>query len=73
MKKTLAWPLIATIRLYRYAISPYLGASCRFHPSCSAYAIDALERHGPIKGLRLALSRLGRCHPWHDGGFDPVP
>ena len=69
----LALPLIWLLRIYKYAISPMLGRSCRFHPSCSEYAIEALERHGPVKGLILAVRRVGRCHPWHPGGYDPVP
>ena len=69
----LALPLIGLLQIYKYAISPMLGRSCRFHPSCSEYAIEALERHGPAKGLWLAIRRIGRCHPWHPGGYDPVP
>ena len=65
--------LIALIRGYRYLLSPLLGNHCRFYPSCSRYAIVALELHGPIKGLWLGGRRLLRCHPWHDGGLDPVP
>jgi len=65
--------LIAAVAAYRYALSPMLGRSCRFHPSCSEYAQEALERHGALRGLWLALRRLGRCHPWHPGGYDPVP
>ncbi|MBL8486456.1 MAG: membrane protein insertion efficiency factor YidD [Rhodocyclaceae bacterium] len=67
------WLLVALIRVYQYAISPMLGRSCRFHPTCSEYAIEALQRHGAWKGLGLALRRIGRCHPWHPGGYDPVP
>ena len=73
MKRLLVAPLVALIRIYRYAISPLLGRSCRFHPSCSEYAIEALQRHGLLNGSWLALRRVARCHPWHPGGFDPVP
>jgi uncharacterized protein len=65
--------LLAIVAAYRYALSPMLGRSCRFHPSCSEYAQQALERHGALRGLWLALRRVGRCHPWHPGGYDPVP
>jgi putative membrane protein insertion efficiency factor len=63
----------APIHAYRLALSPLLGPRCRFYPSCSAYALEAIERHGPLRGLALALRRLARCHPWHPGGYDPVP
>lgn len=65
--------LIALVHLYQYLISPLLGPRCRFHPSCSHYAIEALEKHGLLRGLWLSLRRLLRCHPWHPGGYDPVP
>jgi len=58
---------------YQYLISPFFGPSCRFTPTCSDYAIEAINQHGILKGLWLALRRLGRCHPWHEGGLDPVP
>ncbi|HEY7674611.1 MAG TPA: membrane protein insertion efficiency factor YidD [Burkholderiales bacterium] len=61
------------IRGYRYSVSPFLGASCRFHPSCSAYALEAIERHGALRGVWIAVRRLIRCHPWNPGGYDPVP
>jgi len=65
--------LVGTVRFYQIAISPLLPASCRYFPSCSAYAIEALERHGAIRGSVLALRRILRCHPFHAGGYDPVP
>ena len=65
--------LIALIRAYQWFISPLLGPHCRFYPSCSQYAREALERHGALRGSGLALRRLLRCHPWHPGGVDPVP
>jgi hypothetical protein len=63
----------ASIRLYQYTLSPLLGSSCRFYPSCSEYAYQAIMRHGPLRGLLLALKRILRCHPFHPGGVDPVP
>lgn len=69
----LALPLVALVKVYQYAISPMLGNRCRFDPSCSRYAVDALQRHGAFKGSWLAVRRIGRCHPWHPGGYDPVP
>lgn len=65
--------VIGMIRIYQYAISPYFGPSCRFDPSCSAYATESLRNHGLFKGLWLAVKRVGRCHPWNRGGYDPVP
>jgi uncharacterized protein len=61
------------IRTYQWTVSPLLGPCCRFYPSCSHYALEAVVRFGVLKGGWLALKRLGRCHPWHPGGFDPVP
>ena len=69
MRKILIFP----IRVYRYLISPLFGSHCRYTPTCSQYAIEAIERHGAIKGLYLAAKRLSSCHPWHAGGYDPVP
>ena len=65
--------LIALIRLYRFTLSPFLGGSCRFLPTCSAYAIEALETHGALRGSLLAIRRLSACHPLGRSGFDPVP
>lgn len=65
--------LIAPVRLYQVALSPLLPPSCRYTPSCSTYAVEALARHGPVKGLWLAVRRIGRCHPWGASGYDPVP
>lgn len=61
------------LQTYKYLISPLIGQNCRFYPSCSDYAREAVERHGVVRGLWLALRRVGRCHPWNSGGFDPVP
>ena len=61
------------IRAYQYLVSPWLGNNCRFAPSCSEYASLAIAKHGALKGGWLAVRRLARCHPWCDGGFDPVP
>ena len=69
MKKLLVW----IVRGYQLAISPMLGQNCRFYPSCSHYAIEALQTHGAARGSWLAARRIGRCHPWNDGGHDPVP
>ncbi len=65
--------LISLIRGYQLIISPLLGARCRFHPTCSQYMIEAVARFGVIVGFWLGLRRLSRCHPWHEGGLDPVP
>ena len=66
-------PLIGLLRLYKYTISPLLGQRCRFLPSCSDYAVEALRRHGLIRGGWLAVRRVLRCHPWGGWGYDPVP
>lgn len=64
--------MILLIKCYQWFISPYLGAKCRYYPTCSAYAIQAIEKYGPIKGGFMAIKRILRCHPWHEGGYDPV-
>lgn len=69
MKSLLIWP----IRLWQVTFSAVMPPTCRFTPSCSAYAITAIERHGPVKGLWLGLRRIARCHPWGGSGYDPVP
>ena len=61
------------IRAYQLVISPLLGPKCRFYPTCSHYAIEAIEIHGALRGIWLTIKRIGRCHPWNEGGFDPVP
>ena len=66
-------PLILLIRLYQWTISPLLGSCCRFYPSCSNYATEAIEKHGALSGSWLTLCRLIKCHPWHPGGVDEVP
>jgi len=65
-------PFILLIHLYRWIISPWIGPKCRFTPTCSQYAIDALRKYGIIKGLWKALKRISRCHPWGDSGYDPA-
>ena len=65
--------LIAIIKFYKYFISPLLGDRCRFYPSCSSYSLEALQLHGAISGSYLSLKRLLKCHPFHEGGIDPVP
>lgn len=65
--------IVGLIRGYQYVLSPWVGSQCRFTPTCSEYARQAVITHGALKGSWLALRRLGRCHPWHPGGHDPVP
>jgi putative membrane protein insertion efficiency factor len=65
--------LVGLVGLYRRLVSPLLGARCRFYPSCSEYALGAIQRHGAVRGSWLAIRRVGRCHPWSAGGPDPVP
>jgi putative membrane protein insertion efficiency factor len=65
--------VIFPIRVYQYAISPFMAPHCRFHPTCSEYMVQAVSTHGALRGLWLGLRRLARCHPWGQGGYDPVP
>lgn len=65
--------LLLLVKAYQFMISPMLGPSCRHTPTCSEYAVQALTKYGAIKGLWLSIKRVGRCHPWHDGGYDPLP
>lgn len=67
------WLLIVPVKFYQYVISPMTGASCRYTPTCSAYAIEALKKHGPLKGSWLAIKRILSCNPWGGHGYDPVP
>jgi len=71
--KILAIPFIWLVRFYQAAISPYTPSSCRYSPTCSGYALEALQKHGVIKGGWLAIKRIGSCHPWGGSGYDPVP
>jgi len=76
MKMLLGWlalPFILLIKLYQVIVSPWLGPKCRYTPSCSAYGIEALKKHGVFKGGWLTLKRISRCHPWGGHGYDPVP
>jgi putative membrane protein insertion efficiency factor len=69
----IGWALRGTVRAYQLLVSPLLPPSCRFLPSCSEYAAEAIEQHGALQGMNLALRRLARCHPWGGSGYDPVP
>lgn len=73
ISKIVAWLLVLPIRFYQLYISPLLGPSCRFTPTCSEYARQSILKHGPIKGLALAIWRILRCNPWGGSGYDPVP
>ena len=73
IKKCLSTIFLGLIRFYQVAISPHTPPSCRFTPTCSQYAIEAIRKHGPFKGLYLAIRRILRCHPWGGSGYDPVP
>ena len=65
--------LIGLVYVYKYCISPVIGPRCRFYPTCSTYMIEAIQLHGPVKGTLMGLRRISRCHPYNDGGYDPVP
>jgi len=71
--RILSWPLIALIKVYQWGISPLLGPKCRFTPTCSHYALEALKKYGLFKGGWLSIKRISRCHPWGGHGEDPVP
>jgi putative membrane protein insertion efficiency factor len=71
--QVLAWPLLGLVWLYRLTISPWLGNNCRFEPSCSVYAAEAVREYGAFRGTWLAAKRIARCHPWGGSGYDPVP
>ena len=73
MLKILNFIFIIPIKLYQILLSPLLGQSCRYHPTCSQYTIEAIEKYGPIKGIWLGTKRISRCHPWGGSGHDPVP
>lgn len=73
LRKLSAGLLLLPIYFYQRCISPILGPSCRFTPTCSQYAVEAIKKHGPVKGLYLTVRRLLRCHPWGGSGYDPVP
>ena len=73
VKKVLAFPLIVLVKFYQLCISPFTPPSCRFTPTCSQYALEALRKYGPLKGGWLAFRRILRCHPWGGSGYDPVP
>ena len=72
-KRILTLPLIGLVRFYQVCISPLKPATCRFTPTCSQYALQALQKYGPIKGCWLAIKRIAKCHPWGGSGYDPVP
>jgi len=73
LKYVFSFPFILLIKLYQRVISPWIGPSCRFTPTCSHYGIEALKKYGPVKGLWLTVKRISKCHPWGKSGFDPVP
>ncbi|MBP7754308.1 MAG: membrane protein insertion efficiency factor YidD [Bacteroidales bacterium] len=72
-RKAVIFPLLMLLKFYKFFISPYLGNACRYTPTCSVYAMEALQKHGIFKGTYLAVKRILRCHPWGGSGYDPVP
>ena len=73
MMRVVAEALVLMVRLYQWTLRPFIGAQCRFEPSCSHYAIEALRVHGAVRGTVMSMGRVLRCNPWHGGGYDPVP
>lgn len=73
LSRAIALPLIILVKLYQFTLSPIMGRQCRYHPTCSWYALEALRTHGGLKGSLLAARRIARCHPFAKGGYDPVP
>jgi putative membrane protein insertion efficiency factor len=73
IKQIVGFIFLLLIKIYQYLISPLTGASCRYTPTCSAYGVEAIKKHGPFKGGWLTIKRIGRCHPWGGHGHDPVP
>ena len=73
MKRLFVYMLLAPVYFYKYCISPLIPAACRYTPTCSEYAVQALTKHGPLKGVWLTVKRIARCHPWGGSGYDPVP
>jgi putative membrane protein insertion efficiency factor len=73
VRSFLRYAFVAAIHGYRIAVSPLFPSSCRYHPTCSAYALEAIEKYGPLKGVWIGFKRIMRCHPWKPGGYDPVP
>lgn len=73
IRSLINWPFLALITMYRYTLSPLIGQNCRFHPTCSCYAHQAIDQLGLFKGIVLTIKRILKCHPLHPGGFDPVP
>ena len=71
--RAVGWVLVALVRVYQLFLSPLLPSACRYYPSCSAYTIQAIERHGPLRGVALGARRILRCNPFRPGGYDPVP